>query len=249
MAFVPAMLCCQLFWAQQSADTVFTHVDNMPIFGDCAAQQSDDIARKKCSERAIVQFISRQLKYPEEARANKVEGVVYVNFIVDEKGQVQSPTLLMDIGNGCGEAALAIVKAMPSWIPGHQNGHPVKVKLNLPIQFSLRNAEKSMTERFSLTWGDIVGDTVTIEQLNQNLPFSVYVRGPEGDSRYIDELSFAYATRSKRETAATSRGGISEELVAIVERTKAGGRFTITASIQDEGQFIKISRTFFVSKQ
>lgn len=249
MAFVPAMLCCQLFWAQQSADTVFTHVDNMPIFGDCTAQQTDDNARKKCSERAIVQFISRQLQYPDEARANKVEGIVYVNFIVDENGQVQSPTLLMDIGDGCGEAALAVVKAMPAWEPGYQNGRPVKVKLNLPIQFSLRNAEKSLAERFSLTWGDIVGDTVTIEQLKQNLPFSVYVRGPEGDSRYVDELSFKYTSRSKRQTSAISRGGISEELVAVVEKTKIGGHFTITASIQDEGQFIKISRTFFVSKQ
>ncbi|MBK9013268.1 MAG: hypothetical protein IPM82_03885 [Saprospiraceae bacterium] len=131
----------------------------------------------------------------------------------------------MDIGSGCGDAALAVVKAMPAWNPGHQKGRPVKVKLNLPIQFSLRNAELALAERFTITWGDIVGDTVTIEQLKRNLPFSVYVRGPEGDSRYVDELSFTYTTRSNRKSTAASRGGISDELVAIVEKTRSGGQF------------------------
>lgn len=244
-AFVPAVLLCQLLWAQYTADTVFTHVTVMPSFGDCAAHESEPAALKQCSDKALVQFISRQLEYPESARENRVEGTVYVNFIVDETGQVQSPSLLMDIGSGCGDAALAVVQAMPKWEPGLQDGHPKKVKLNLPVQFSLRKAGSRFSEQFSITWGDIVGDTVSVEQLRRNLPYSVYVRGPEGDSRYIDELSFAFG-RGKKESSAISRGGISEELVAIVEKSKIGGRFTITASIQDGGNFVNVSRTFLV---
>jgi TonB family protein len=244
LAFIPAMLICHLLLSQHAADTVFTHVEKMPSFGDCAAA-AEPIAQKKCADRALVQFISSQLEYPAEARANRVEGTVYVNFIVDETGHVKSPTLLMDIGSGCGEAALAVVKAMPRWEPGRENGQPVAVKLNLPIQFSLRNAERALSERFSITWGDIVGDTVTTEQLKRNLPFSVYVRGPEGDVRYIDELSFAFSLK-KRQSSATSRGGISEELIGIVEKSRSGGSFTITASVQEEGQFLYASRTFWV---
>ncbi len=240
------MLICHLLRSQYAVDTVFTHVDNMPSFGDCAAQESVPENRRKCSDKALVQFIARQLEYPEEARANQVEGTVYVNFVVDETGQVQSPTLLMDIGSGCGDAALAVVKAMPTWEPGHQQGQAVKVKLNLPIQFSLRNAERALAEKFSITWGDIVGDTVTTEQLKRNLPFSVYVRGPEGDTRYVDELSFTYTTRNNRQSTAASRGGISDELVAIVEKSRSGGSFTITASVQENGRFIFASRTFQV---
>lgn len=239
------MLFCQLLWAQFAVDTVFTHVAVMPSFGGCTASDLDPFARKQCSDIALVQFISRKLVYPEEAQQNAVEGTVYVNFVVDETGHVQSPFLLMDIGSGCGEAALAVVKAMPAWEPGLQDGHPVKVKLNLPIQFSLRNADSGLSERFSITWGGIVGDTVSVEQLRENLPFSVYVRGPEGDSHYIDELSFSFE-RGKRKTTATSRGGISEELVAIVEKMRNGGLFTITASIQDGGHFVNVSRTFFL---
>ena len=240
------MLICRLLSAQFAADTVFTQVTAMPSFGDCAANEPEADARKKCSDRALVQFISRQLVYPEAAKADQVEGTVYVNFMVDEAGQVQSPTLLMDIGSGCGEAALAVVKAMPAWAPGQQDGQPVKVKLNLPIQFSLRNADRALAERFSITWGDIVGDTVTTEQLKRNLPFGVSVRGPEGDARYVDELAFTFSNRSKRPATAASRGGISEELVSIVEKSKSGGSFTIAASVQEEGRFVRVFRVFQV---
>jgi len=246
MAFVPAMLFCQLGWSQYAADTVFTHVERMPRFAGCTSMEADSEAQKRCSDRALVQFISRHLEYPAEAKANQVEGTVYVNFVVDEYGHVLSPTLLMDIGSGCGEAALTVVRTMPVWEPGFQSGSPVKVKLNLPVQFSLRNAELALAEKFTITWGDIVGDTVSVEQLKRNLPFSVYVRGPEGDAHYVDELAFTYTTRSKRKTTAASRGGISEELVAIVEKSRHGGDFTITASVQENGKFIAVSRTFQV---
>lgn len=241
------MLFCHLLWSQFAADTVFTHVDKMPSFGNCVSKEISEEVQKKCSDQAIVQFISRHLEYPEAAKADNVEGTVYVNFIIDETGQVKSPTLLMDIGSGCGEAALDVIKAMPDWTPGQQQGQPVSVKLNLPIQFSLRNAERSLAERFTITWGDIVGDTVTVAQLKDNLPFSVYVRGPEGDTRYVDELAFVFTSKNKRLSTASSRGIINEELVAIVEKTKPGGSFTIIASVQDEGRFVNVVRTFRVS--
>jgi len=236
------MLICHALWSQHATDTVFTHVEKMPVFGDCAG----DAEEKKCSDLALVNFISHHLVYPEAAIANNVEGTVYVNFIVDETGHVLAPTLLMDIGDGCGAAALAVINAMPDWQPGYQDGHAVKVKLNLPIQFSLRNAQQTIAERYTITWGDIVGDTVTLEQLKSNLPFSVYVRGPEGNTHYVDELSFMYTSRNRRQTSAISRGGISEELVAIVEKVKVGGNLTITASIQDNGRFISVNRVFQV---
>jgi TonB family protein len=238
------MLICQLLWSQYAADTVFTHVDKMPSFGDCEGASD----KKKCSDRALVHFISQHLAYPEAAKADQIEGTVYVNFVVDENGNIKSPTLLMDIGSGCGEAALDVIKAMPAWEPGLQDGRPVPVKLNLPIQFSLRNADRALAERFTITWGSIVGDTVSVEQLKSNLAFSVYVRGPEGDSRYVDELSFTFAARGKRQTTAVSRGVISDELVELVEKSKAGDSFIITASVQDDGKFVKVARRFHVAQ-
>jgi TonB family protein len=237
------MFLCQLILAQFALDTVFTHVGIMPSFGDCSMSDETPEALKKCADQALVQFISRQLVYPEEAVSNRVEGTVYVNFIVDENGQVQSPSLLMDIGYGCGEAALEVVKSMPAWTPGQHGGQPVKVKLNLPIQFSLRKTDSS--DQFSITWGDIVGDTVTLEQLQRNLPFSVYVRGPEGNNLYIDQLGFSFL-KGKRTYSAISRGGVGEEMASLIQKIKGDGSFTISASVQEDGHFIEVSRTFQV---
>jgi hypothetical protein len=58
-------------------------------------------------------------------------------------------------------------------------------------------------------------------------------------------LAFTFA-KNKKENSAASRGEISNELVSIVERARGGGLFTITASVQDEGRFVYVSRTFFV---
>ncbi len=215
----------------------------MPSFGDCSPHSEGPEARKHCSDQALVQYLSRHLEYPQEAVANRIEGTVYVNFMIDEKGQVQSPYLLMDIGSGCGEAALEVVKSMPAWDPGLQNGHPVKVKLNLPVQFSLRKEDSS--EQYSITWGDIVGDTITAAQLQRNLPFSVYVRGPEGDTRYVDQLGLNYV-KGKRDYTAISRGAINEEMSSLIQKVKGGGRLTITASVQENAQFVIVSRTFEV---
>ncbi|MBI5914893.1 MAG: TonB family protein [Bacteroidetes bacterium] len=243
IAFTSAMLVCHFLWAQFPADTVFTHAEIMPCFPGCGSLEPGSLTHRQCSDRALVQFISRHLVYPEEAKATGTEGTVYVNFVVDETGRVQSPRLLLDIGGGCGEAALKVLEAMPGWEPGLHEGQPVRVKLNLPIQFSLRNAEKDLTERFTITWGDIVGDSVTVQSLRRNLPFPVYVRGPEGDSRYVDELAFTFA-RNKRQLTASSRGGISDDLVAVVEKARNGGTFTITASVQDNGRFLYVTRIF-----
>jgi TonB family protein len=240
-AFVPAIFLCQVLLGQYPSDTVFTHVAVMPSFGDCASLIDDPEDRKKCSDQALVQFLSMHLVYPEEAVVSKVEGTVYVNFIVDEKGTVQSPYLLMDIGSGCGEAALQVVKSMPPWEPGLQNGHPAKVKLNLPIQFSLRKSDSS--EQYSITWGDIVGDTISSEQLQRNLSYSVYVRGPEGDNRYVDQLGFSYLN-GKKAYSAISRGGVGEEMASLIQKIKGGGSFTISASVQENGHFVDVSRTF-----
>lgn len=82
-------------------------------------------------------FISRNIKYPEEALKNKISGRVFVTFVVEKDGQVTNARLLREIGGGCGDEALRVVKSMPKWKPGTQRGNPVRVQFNLPIVFDL----------------------------------------------------------------------------------------------------------------
>ncbi|MBR5831278.1 MAG: energy transducer TonB [Bacteroidales bacterium] len=87
---------------------------------------------------SLYAFIGRNIKYPEVAKKNKIEGRVFVTFVIEKDGQVSNAKLLRDIGGGCGEEALRVVNSMPKWKPGTQRGNPVRVQFNLPIMFQLQ---------------------------------------------------------------------------------------------------------------
>lgn len=83
-------------------------------------------------------FISRNIKYPEEALKNNISGNVYVTFVVEKDGQITSTRLLRDIGGGCGQEALRVVRSMPKWKPGTTyQDEPKRVQFNLPFVFTL----------------------------------------------------------------------------------------------------------------
>lgn len=82
--------------------------------------------------------IQRSVKYPEIARRAGLEGRVYVQFIVNEKGEVEDPVITRGIGGGCDEAALEAVK-LAKFTPGKQRGRPVKVQYSIPVTFRLAN--------------------------------------------------------------------------------------------------------------
>lgn len=237
------LLCTHLLKAQTTTDTVYTQAEIMPFFAGCESMKPSDPAKRKCSNQALVQFISQNLEYPLAAQEAGVEGTVYVSFVVDETGQVVAPTLLMDIGEGCGAAALDIVGAMPDWEPAVHHGQKVKTRLHLPVQFLLRNAQAEQAEKFSLTWGDLADAKVTAQDLARNLHNPVYVRGPEGDNRYLDALLFTYS-RNNKSSQAASRGDIPDDLQSLLDKVKKGGTLVITASLQDKGQFLSVSRAF-----
>lgn len=87
---------------------------------------------------ALMNFIARNIRYPEMAREQMIQGRVYLSFIVEKDGSVSSIELLRGIGGGCDEEAIRVVNAMPAWQPGRQNGRAVRVAYNLPIRFSLK---------------------------------------------------------------------------------------------------------------
>jgi protein TonB len=80
--------------------------------------------------------IQKNIKYPELARRAGIEGRVFIQFIVDERGNVIDPVVIRGIGGGCDEAALEAVKKA-KFTPGKQRGKPVKVQYSLPITFRL----------------------------------------------------------------------------------------------------------------
>ncbi len=82
--------------------------------------------------------LQKKINYPDMARKAGIEGRVIIQFIVNEKGQVEDPKVIRGIGGGCDEEALRVVKEA-EFEPGRQRGNPVRVQYSLPITFKLQN--------------------------------------------------------------------------------------------------------------
>jgi periplasmic protein TonB len=88
-------------------------------------------------EKEMAKFLLSQLKFPPTAREVGIQGVVYLNFVVESDGSLTNIYVYHDIGGGCAEEAIRVVKSMPNWVPGRQNGIPVRVRMTLPVKFTL----------------------------------------------------------------------------------------------------------------
>jgi TonB family protein len=88
-------------------------------------------------EDALIRYLQQNIRYPKYAAENEIEGTVQVEFIVNEDGSIQNTKVVKGIKGGCDEEALRVVKSMPKWKPGKQDGHEIKVYYTLPITFRL----------------------------------------------------------------------------------------------------------------
>lgn len=88
-------------------------------------------------EKEMYQYIFNNLKYPVPDIEVGTQGKVIIQFVVGRDGSIINATIVRGISIGCDKEALRVVKSMPKWIPGRQNGIPVQVYFTLPIVFKL----------------------------------------------------------------------------------------------------------------
>lgn len=88
---------------------------------------------------AMIRYIQRNYRYPDPARNNSIEGVVIVRFVVNPDGSLSNFKVVKGIGYGCDQEAMRLIKGMPGWVPGEQNGTKVPVYRTIPITFRLLN--------------------------------------------------------------------------------------------------------------
>lgn len=110
---------------QQTATKVFTVVEEMPEF--------------KGGNKAMMEFLMMNMKYPQTAVKAKQQGRAVVGFVVRKDGTVSDVHITKSAGYAVlDEEAMRVVKSMPAWEPGKQKGKPVNVKYNVPITFRLK---------------------------------------------------------------------------------------------------------------
>ena len=105
-------------------EKVFDVVEQMPSFPGGNA--------------ALMKFLNENIHYPVVAQENGVQGRVVVSFVVERDGHITDVQIARSVDPSLDKEAQRVVKSMPKWIPGKQNGSAVRVKFNVPVSFRLQ---------------------------------------------------------------------------------------------------------------
>ena len=106
-----------------TAEKVFDVVDEMPSFPG--------------GQGAMMEFLSKNIKYPIVAEENGIQGRVLVKVVVKKDGTIDSPIVVKGVDPSLIKEAIRVVKTMPKWIPGKQKGEPVNVSFTVPVTFRI----------------------------------------------------------------------------------------------------------------
>ena len=123
---ISTFLLFALFSAAQT-DTVYSFVEQMPEFPG--------------GDSAMVSFIGKNVVYPEYERVHNIEGKVMLRFVVDVTGSVRDIEVLKPLSLGLDREAVRVVKLLPKFTPGFQQGKAIKVYYNIPVRFKLAASE------------------------------------------------------------------------------------------------------------
>jgi len=87
-------------------------------------------------KNALIEYLTYNMKYPEVARKQRIEGKVLCEFIVDKDGSITDVKVLRSGGHpSLDQEAVRVIKAMPKWLPGEQGGKKVRVRYTIPLNF------------------------------------------------------------------------------------------------------------------
>jgi TonB family protein len=110
-----------------------------PLFPGC--DKVNEMEKADCSHKKMYEYVASHLKYPEDMKANKVEGKVYVKFVITTNGYVANARVEKSLSPSADKAALDLVNGMNDnvgkWTPGTKEGIPVTMDMVLPISFVL----------------------------------------------------------------------------------------------------------------
>ena len=109
---------------EEVSNEIFTVVENMPSFPG--------------GDKALMQYVGKNMKYPVIAQENGIQGRVIVSFVIERDGKVADAVVVRGVDPSLDKEALRVVNSMPAWTPGKQRGKPVRVKYTLPVTFRLQ---------------------------------------------------------------------------------------------------------------
>ena len=123
--------------APDASDTATETAAPAPTPTDSVYEVAEVMPEFPGDTQALFKFISENLEYPQHAIDGQIKGRVVVQFVVDKAGKVDNIQVVRSIDKMLDQAAIDVVRALPAWKPGMQNGKPVNVRYTLPVSFKL----------------------------------------------------------------------------------------------------------------
>ncbi|MBM3436069.1 MAG: energy transducer TonB [Bacteroidetes bacterium] len=108
----------------KETDHFFRTIDSMPEFPG--------------GEAAMINYFESHLEYPQYAKMQGIFGTVYISFIVEQNGKINSVEVQKGLEEECNKSAMSVIQSMPDWQPGYFEGKPVRVRFTIPITFRLQ---------------------------------------------------------------------------------------------------------------
>ncbi|MBT3303315.1 MAG: energy transducer TonB [Bacteroidetes bacterium] len=98
---------------------------------------TEEIPQFPGGEQAQMRFMSENIRYPEFERDSGIQGLVVASFIIEKDGRITDIKILKGVTPDIDKEVIRVLKKMPRWSPGKQKGKAVRVRINLPVRFTL----------------------------------------------------------------------------------------------------------------
>jgi len=180
--------------------TIYDFAEHMPRFPICEGLDTTLEIKKKCADESFLAFMYENISYPVAALQENLEGTVVLSFVVEKNGFITQPTIVKDIGGGCGEEALRVVTGMQQmgmrWVPAVKSGDTVRARVTVPLRFRI---EQPLP--YSLVDGDTIYTTID--------SFPVFNAGQSLSDYYQEKLTYPEAWKD------SCRAGVLEAQLLI----------------------------------
>ena len=127
---------------QQTTVTETETILEQPVYDTEAATLQDSLYRVTevmpeypGGPNEMMRYIQENIKYPQSAKDNKIEGRVFVSFVVEKDGSITNAAVMRGIDKECDAEALRVVASMPKWTPGQHKGEVVRTQFTIPIYY------------------------------------------------------------------------------------------------------------------
>nr|WP_121269685.1 TonB family protein [Pedobacter schmidteae] len=181
-------------------------------------------------------YLKQSIRYPKEAQEKKIQGKVFLSYIVEKNGELSGIRVERKLGAGTDEEAVRVLQESPKWIPGTIGGKPVRVKYNIPISFTLTPApglpispqdQKGSVQpegkHMGMSFSNGNGNVITLRSSQQGQPLYVLDGMPISDveMKTVDPNNIE-AVNVIKDAKATALYGIKGANGVILITTKSG---------------------------